>query len=78
MNCPPQCTCQLNLGHSPKKSRAFMVYFYKTFAGKTEIRLFLKTQNKKTRRWEFSKKGEIHKSGKSAVERIAKLFNSWE
>lgn len=62
----------------PRFSRAFMVYFYKTYSGKTEIRLFLKTQDQKTRSWKFARKGEIYKSGSATVSRIKKLMMSWE
>lgn len=71
--------CPLRPGNAnPAKSKCFILYFYKTFSGKTEIRLFLKTQNLKTRRWEHKKCGEIFKSGREANKRISQLLNRWE
>lgn len=61
----------------PKRSRSFTVYFYKTYNGRTEIRLFQKKQDAKTNRWKTGK-GEIVKSGSAAVGRIKELFDSWE
>lgn len=61
----------------PKHSRSFTVYLYKTYNGRTEIRLFQKKQDAKTNRWKTGK-GEIIKSGADAVARIKALVDSWE
>jgi len=63
---------------NPARSKCFTLYFYKTFSGKTEIRLFLKTQDKKTRCWKTKSQGEIFKSGSEAGGRVLKLLKQWE
>lgn len=62
----------------PRLSRCLTVYFYKTFGGRTEIRLFHKKQDGDGGRWVTAGKAEILKSSSAASKRLGELLESWE
>ena len=62
----------------PSRKKCFTLYFYKTFSGRTEIRIFQKRLDSKSGRWKTESNGEILKSASAASGRVRELLESWE
>lgn len=62
----------------PRHSRCFTLYFYKTFGGRTEIRLVHKRQESGSTRWKSTGTAEIIKSADAAAARVKQLLDGWE
>lgn len=61
----------------PQYNRCATIYFYKTFNGRTEIRIYEKTQNSE-RKWVTPRNGKILKSIDSASKYLADLLSLWD
>lgn len=62
----------------PQRSRCFTLYFYKTYSGRTEIRLNLKKQMPGSTKWTSAGDAEIIKTGPAAAKRVEQLLEAWE
>ena len=51
----------------PRHNRCFQLYFYKTYSGRTEIRLVHMRQDKGSHRWKSTDNAELLKSAAAAA-----------
>ena len=62
----------------PAKSRAAMIYFYRTRNGRTEIRIWPQKQNLQTRRWKPHGKAGIYHSSSKAITGLIGVISGWD
>lgn len=63
---------------NPEHNRCFTVYCYKTFGGRTEIRLVNKKQEPGRTRWRSVGEAEIIKSATAAATRVTEILSAWD
>jgi hypothetical protein len=63
---------------NPKWNRSARVYFYRTFNGRAEIRIFRQVQDSKTRRWKVTGKAGIYHGSAEAIAALIKMVSEWD
>ena len=66
-----------NANANPTHNKSFVVYCYKTFGGRTEIRLVHRKQEPGSTKWTLTGKAEIIKSAGAASNRVGQLLSDW-